>query len=122
MSAEQTRGPARHGQALLAAGYIGVAVIIVLALTAPLPGFLQAGLYLLVLSVVPGGALLVIINRTPSSWLVALIGAVVVSLAIVMTATILMAYLELWEPIVIVTGTAVLSAAAGAIELNRVTR
>lgn len=122
MSAEPTRTPAEQGNPLLAASLMSAAAIIILALILPLPGIVQAAVYLLVLPVVPGGALLVIVNRTSSNWLVALIGAVVVSIAIVMTTSIVMAYLGLWAPTVVVAGIALLCAVAGAIEFNRFTR
>lgn len=110
----------RQGRPLLAAGFVAAAAIIILVLVAPLPGVFQAAVYLLLFSVVPGGALLAIADRTASSPLLTLVASVVISVAIVMTATMMMAYLEVWAPVVIVISIAVLSAVAGAVEFYRV--
>ena len=120
MSADRQGAPVRQGRPLLAAGFVGAAAFIILVLVAPLPGAFQAAVYLLFFSVLPGGALLVIVERTASSPLLTLVASVVISVAIVMTATMMMAYLEVWAPVVIVISIAVLSAVAGAVEFYRI--
>lgn len=112
----------RQGLPLLAAGHVGAAALIVLTLVVSLPGFVQGAIYLLLFLVVPGGSLLVIFRRASLTPLVAVVTAVVISVPMVMTATIVMAYLEIWRPVVIVMSIAVLSAIAGAVEAYHIVR
>jgi hypothetical protein len=122
MSGDPVIAPVRIGRPVLAAGLIVAAGVVVLVQFVQVPGSLQAAIYLLFFSVLPGGSALVIANRTSSSWLVTLLESVVISVAMWMTATLVMAYLDAWKPLAFVGFVAVLAAVAGAVELRRITR
>lgn len=122
MSGDPVMVPVRTGRPVLAAGLIAAAGVIVLVQLVQVPGSLQAAIYLLFFSVLPGESVLVIADRTSSSWLVTLLESVVISVAMWMTATLVMAYLDVWKPLAFVGFVAVLAAAAGVVELRRITR
>ena len=113
--------PVRSGRPMLAAGLVAAAGIIVLVQFVQIPGSLEAAIYLVFFSVLPGGSVLVITDRISPSWVVNLLGSVVISFAIWMLATIAMAYLEIWEPSAFVGFVALLTAVAGAVEFRRIT-
>ena len=121
MSGDPVAVPVRTGRPVLAAGLVAAASIIALVQLVQIPGSLEAAIYLVFFSVLPGGSVLVITDRTSPSWVVTLLGSVVISFAIWMMATIVMAYLEAWKPSAFVGFVAVLAAVAGAVEFRRIT-
>jgi uncharacterized membrane protein len=109
-------------QLLRAAVLIVAAGITAVTLVAPPAGALQAALYLVLLTTLPGWSILIIAGRDSTNRLMTLLASVAISIAIVMTTSLVMAYLSAWQPTLIVLSTAVLAGVAAMVELHRVTR
>jgi hypothetical protein len=122
MSDDPVMVQVRTERRMLAVVLFAAAGVIVLVQFVEIPGSLEAAIYLLFFSVLPGASVLIIAGRASLGWPVALLESVVISVAIWMTAAILMAYLEVWRPLAFVVFVAVLAAVAGVVEVRRVAR
>jgi uncharacterized membrane protein len=122
MSASTQTLPTQRGRLLRVAALFVAAVITAATLILPPTGALQAALYLVLLSTLPGWSILIIAGRDSMNPLMTLVASVAISIAIVMTTSLVMAYLSAWLPRVIVLATAVLAGIAAITEFHRATR
>lgn len=122
MSASTQTLPTQRGRFLRVAALVVAAVITAATLVVPPTGALQAALYLVLLSTLPGWSILIIAGRDSMNPLMTLVASVAISIAIVMTTSLVMAYLSAWQPWIIVLFTAVLAGVAAMTELYRATR
>lgn len=107
----------RDGHSNAALGLMAAAVVLIAVTVFPVAVEIQAAVYLLVLLVAPGRAVLSLVGWRGRSDLLILVLSIGFSVAITMPAAAVMAYGGFWSTEGLAIGLAVLIAAAGLTEL-----
>lgn len=107
----------RAGPSNAALGLIAAAVVLTAVTVFPVAAEIQAGVYLLLLLVAPGRAVLSLVGWRGRSDLLVMVLSIGFSVAITMSASAVMAYGGFWSAEGLAIGLAVLIGAAGLAEL-----